>query len=76
MEIEVTIAVYLDDGRVFEYSVLNPGKAREHSFAIVTTGYRHCAEGILEHYPPHRIMKVKCTGEGITTSYPDSSRGT
>jgi len=73
---EIKIAVYLDDGRVFEYATSGPDKAREHAFAIVTTGYRHTTDGCLEHYPPHRILKVKATGDGIGTSYPDTVRGT
>lgn len=73
---EITIAIYLDDGRVFEYPVPSPDKAREHTFAIVSTGYRHTNDGCLEHYPPHRILKVKATGAGVSTSYPDSVRGT
>lgn len=69
------IAIYLDDGRVFEYEAADD-KAREHSHAIVLTGYRHTVPGCLEHYPPHRISKVKVSGEGIGTSYPDALRGT
>lgn len=72
----VTIETYLDDGRVFSYVVTEPAKAREHSHAIVMTGYRHTVEGCMEHYPPHRILKVKCSGAGISTSYPDTVRGT
>lgn len=72
----ITIAVYIDDGRVFEYTVDDDTKAREHAFAIVSTGYRHTKSGVLEHYPPHRISKVKATGLGIDTSYPDRVRGT
>lgn len=71
----INVAVYLDDGRVFEYNVESPAKAREHSHAIITTGYRHVFTGGLEHYPPHRILKVKVTGE-IDTMYPDTIRGT
>jgi hypothetical protein len=69
------ISVYLDDGRVFEYEVASPEKAREHSHAIALTGYRHTVDGTLEHYPPHRISKIKCSG-GVDTSYPDRVRGT
>lgn len=72
----IKIAVYLDDGRVFEYETASPDKAREHTHAIVLTGYRHTVAGCLEHYPPHRISKVKATGDGIGTSYPDQVRGT
>lgn len=72
----ITISVYLDDGRIFDYGVDGADKAREHSHAIVQHGYRHTTDGILEHYPPHRILKVKASGEGIGTSYPDKVRGT
>ena len=72
----ILIETYLDDGRVFSYAVNDPAKAREHAFAIVTTGYRHTVDGCLEHYPPHRIAKVKATGNGIGTMYPDIVRGT
>ena len=71
-----TVQVYLDDGRVFEYTVSGPGKAREHAHAIVTSGYRHTSVGIFEHYPPHRILKVKVVGGGIDTMYSDKVRGT
>ena len=70
------VSVYLDDGRVFEYGVSSPHKAREHSYAIATGGYRHTeADGVLEHYPPHRVLKIKVSG-GVETMYPDEIRGT
>ena len=50
-------------------------KGREHLGQIATSGYRHCADGILEWFPPHWIDKVKITG-GIQTSYPDRCSGT
>ena len=68
------ISVYLDDGRVFEYEVETAEKVREHAAAIITGGYRHCDGKIFEHYPPHRILKVKSSG--IDTMYPDTVRGT
>ena len=69
------IEVYLDDGRVFEYSVDSEGKVREHAFAIVATGYRHTYDGVFEHYPPHRIVKVK--SRALSTKYTtDTVRGT
>ncbi|UTC29833.1 hypothetical protein BAJUN_02030 [Bajunvirus bajun] len=85
MPAKIVIAVYLDDGRVFEYDVNTTSQAREHTAAIITGGYRSCQmdtsigsseEGVLEHYPPHRILKVKATGPGIRTNYPDRIRGT
>ena len=70
-----TISVYLDDGRVFEYDVQTKHRVREHAAAIVTGGYRHCElDGTIEHFPPHRILKVKSAC--ISTSYPDRVRGT
>lgn len=68
------VSVYLDDGRVFEYEVSDAAKAREHSHAIIMTGYRRVVENELEHYPPHRISKVKITG--ADTAYSDKVRGT
>lgn len=71
----MTVNVYMDDGRVFEYDVVDSAKAREHAYAIVTTGYRHATELEFEHYPPHRIMKVKVVGS-VSTDYADRTRGT
>lgn len=68
------IQVYLDDGRVFEYRVASEEKVREHAAAIVKDGYRHNDGKTFEHYPAHRILKVK-SGE-IQTMYPDNVRGT
>lgn len=72
----IKIFVYLDDGRVMFYEINDSSKAREHSHAIIMTGYRHTENGVLEHYPPHRILKVKCVGDGIDTNYPDKVIGT
>ena len=69
------VMVYMDDGRVFEYEVANEEKVREHSAAIASNGYRHCsADGVFEHYPPHRILKIKSIG--VKSSYTDTARGT
>lgn len=72
----VKIHVYLDDGRVFSYRVSSASSAREHVNAIVKSGYRSCKKGVLEHYPSHRIVKVKAVGKDITTRYPDTVTGT
>ena len=69
-----TIQVYMDDGRVFSYEVETQGKVREHADAIIKTGYRHNDGEDFEHYPPHRILKVK--SKGIQTNYPDKESGT
>lgn len=53
------IKVYMDDGRVFSYEVESQDKVREHADAIVKTGYRHNDGNMFEHYPPHRISKIK-----------------
>ena len=68
------ISVYIDDGRIFDYEVESADKVREHASAIITSGYRHNDGKIFEHYPPHRILKVK--SRDIPTSYPDTTRGT
>lgn len=72
------ISIYLDDGRVFEYPVADPMKAREHAYAIVTNGYRHTPETTddLEWYLPHRVTKIKINGAGESTSYRDKTRST
>ena len=68
------VKIYLDDGRIFKYDVESAEKVREHAFAIVTGGYRHNDGNVFEHYPPHRISKVK--SENIPTNYPDTAEGT
>ena len=75
MEEEYVLRVYLDDGRIFKYSVNGQDKVREHASAIIKTGYRHNNGAIFEHYPPHRISKVQCVGQ-IDTTYEDEVTGT
>lgn len=73
----LVVKVYLDNGNVFEYKVTTAKQARDHADSIIKTGYRSCQnQGELEHYPPHRISKVKLIGETITTQYPDNVEGT
>ena len=67
------ISVYIDTGDVFEYETTS--SAREHAHAIITTGYRTISkDGTVTWYPPHRISKVKFTGQ--TSLYMDTCRGT
>jgi len=75
---KIKIAVYLDCGLVFEYTVPTEANAREHASAIIQTGYRHTSYGSddLEWYPPHRITKVKVYGGSKTTKYKDDTRVT
>jgi hypothetical protein len=73
---KIGIAVYIDDGNVFEYDVDSPTSAREHVTAIINTGYRRIDGDTFTHYGPHRVVKVKAKGPGITTLYPDRPRGT
>lgn len=68
------VSVYIDDGRIFEYEVGSPDKVREHAAAIIVGGYRHNDGEVFEHYPPHRILKVK--SRDIPTDYPDIVKGT
>jgi len=69
------IEIYLDDGRVFGYELPSAEKIREHAHAIIQTGYRHNDGLVFEHYPPHRILKVKYYGQ-IETKYRDDVSGT
>jgi len=55
----VTIYVYMEDGRVFHYDVVDVAKAREHAHRIITTGWRNVVNGEMEYYPVHQILKVK-----------------
>jgi hypothetical protein len=69
------VQVYLDNGVVYEYNVKGAHKAREHAAAIILGGYRHNdGKDEYEHYPPHRISKVKVKGS-IPTKYPDRTSG-
>lgn len=70
-----TIEVYLEDGRVHSYEVENDDKAREHSAAIIKDGWRYNDGRTFEHYPSHRILKVKVT-PAPPTKYPAKQRGT
>ena len=70
------VNVYLDDGRVFSYSVSDDAKAREHAHCIAQKGYRHNDGKEFEVYPPHRIDKIKITGGQVKTKYPDEYMGT
>lgn len=76
--LKTPVQVYMDDGRVFQYTVDSPSKGREHASAIVKTGYRHTEMGStdLEWYPPHRIVKVKVINGGESTKYSDTVRAT
>lgn len=78
LEPKTLIAVYMDDGRVFEYKVDDSSKGREHASSIVKTGYRHTPKGSkdLEWYPPHRIDKVKVIGGAESSKYSDTVRAT
>lgn len=71
------VSTYLDDGRIYFYYVPTHDKAREHAAAIVAGGYRHNdGNGLFEHYPPHRILKVKVSEGIVPTNYPDEAEGT
>lgn len=62
------IQVFLDDGQRFIYRVDSAEQAHEHTLAIATTGYRNCMPGMIEHYPAHRISKVKAFGADLNAS--------
>lgn len=73
------VSTYLDDGRVFEYEIAGDDKSgsrgREHTSAIIASGYRHNDGKTFEHYPAHRVVKVKLS-PAPSTMYPDTVRGT
>jgi predicted SnoaL-like aldol condensation-catalyzing enzyme len=73
-KMEYYIKIYMDDGRIFKYKLSSADKVREHAAAIIKDGYRHNDGKIFEHYPPHRILKVK--SENIPTNYTDTVEGT
>lgn len=81
--VTATISVYLRNagGAKFSYPIAANSleeltvKAREHLGQIAMGGYRHCAGGVLEWFPPHWIDKVKIEGK-ISTGYPDKMSGT
>lgn len=75
---QAVVEVYMDTGNVYQYTVPNPWKGREHAAAIIRHGYRHTPEGddALEWFPPHRIVKVKVRGGGEGTKYRDVVRST
>ena len=52
------ISVYLQDGRIFEYDVVNATKAREHAHRIINYGWRNWEEGRECYYPVHQVLKV------------------
>ena len=68
---EVTLNVYMQDGRVFKYDVCDQAKAREHAHRIITTGWRNESKGIMEYYPVHQVLKVtwESTPDPMTTKY-------
>lgn len=71
------VSIYLDDGRIHSYEVADSDKAREHATGIVKGGWRFNPDGEdwFEHYPPHRILKVKVEGV-VPTNYPAHKTGT
>jgi hypothetical protein len=54
----IQIKVYMQDGRVFNYDVVDSVKAREHAHRIITTGWRNVTNDVMEYYPVHQILKV------------------
>ena len=54
----ITISIYMQDGRVFQYDVINAIKAREHAHRIINYGWRNIVNDVMEYYPTHQINKV------------------
>ena len=76
------IQVYFKSGQKFVYYIEAmdepelASKAREHEYAILTTGYRHQAGDEHTWYPQHWIDKVKVKGVVVPTEYRDLALGT
>ena len=54
----VKIRVYMQDGRRFNYKVMDSAKAREHAHRIINLGWRTTENDNLVYYPVHQILKV------------------
>ena len=63
------VQVYLIDGTIFEYDLKDPDAGRNHTHAIIMTGYRRWNKrrSRYEHYSPNSIMKVVVTGTDAET---------
>lgn len=69
---DATIIIYLDFGAVYSYTIKNcsPTRAQEHVHAIGTQGYDRVGDGgCMEHYPAHRILKIKTVGLDVKPLY-------
>jgi isopropylmalate/homocitrate/citramalate synthase len=79
---KIKISVYLDDTRIYTYEASAPtsseraAKARDHIHAMgrngLTIGPR---DGALEYYPPHRISKIKVSGDFKESNYQGTWEG-
>ena len=49
----------MQDGRTFNYGVLNAVKAREHAHRIINYGWRNIEDEYMVYYPTHQVLKVK-----------------
>ena len=54
-----TIFIYMEDGRVFHYDVIDAIKAREHAHRIINYGWRAIEGEEFCYYPVHQVLKVK-----------------
>jgi hypothetical protein len=80
---EATLYVYLKGGIIHNYKItaltdeLLAAKAREHSYAIFSGGFRaNSGHGDFEWYGPHWIDKLKVVGCNVPTTYPTNPTGT
>ena len=64
----VKIKVYMEDGRRFNYKVVDITKAREHAHRIINFGWRTSENDDLAYYPVHQINKVVIVG-GAKNAY-------
>ena len=62
------IKVYVDNGLVYSYELDAREVVTDHISAIISGGYQHNDGKVLEHFPPHRIVKVRYEGT-VETKY-------
>lgn len=66
----ITIRIYMQDGRRFEYDLDTIEEARDHAHRIVNYGWRGDEKEDLVYYPVHQINKVKIIGGAKAAYYP------
>ena len=53
------VRIFMDHGVTFKHEFDSAPKAKEYASAVIKTGYIHDNGKWVDHYPPHRIIKVR-----------------